>query len=87
LQEKAALGQEVAETLYRSAAADPTADQDAAAGPVRHRLRTPLLPHQHNGVRWMLDREARGQPSGGVLADEMGLGKSVQVRLREQTTV
>ena len=37
-----------------------------------------LLPHQREGVEWMLRREAAGAPltCGGVLADGVGIGKS-----------
>ena len=42
-----------------------------------------LLPHQVEGVAWMIDKEIgmrkRGMvPYGGILADDMGLGKTVQ---------
>jgi SNF2 family DNA or RNA helicase len=42
-----------------------------------------LLPHQVEGVAWMIDKEVgerkRGVlPHGGILADDMGLGKTVQ---------
>lgn len=38
------------------------------------------LPHQIEGIRWMLDREAVDAPHcrGGILADDMGLGKTWQ---------
>lgn len=38
------------------------------------------LPHQIEGVRWMLAREAVSAPvcRGGILADDMGLGKTFQ---------
>lgn len=38
------------------------------------------LPHQIEGVRWMLAREEVGAPvcRGGILADDMGLGKTFQ---------
>ena len=38
------------------------------------------LPHQEEGIRWMLSREAAGAPvcRGGILADDMGLGKTFQ---------
>ncbi|SMR50890.1 unnamed protein product [Zymoseptoria tritici ST99CH_1E4] len=43
-----------------------------------------LLPHQVDGVSWMIDKEigvrkTKGVlPNGGILADDMGLGKTVQ---------
>ncbi len=38
------------------------------------------LPHQIDGVRWMMAREAEGAPvcRGGILGDDMGLGKTFQ---------
>ncbi|KEG09134.1 putative DNA excision repair protein, putative,SNF2 family helicase-like protein [Trypanosoma grayi] len=36
-----------------------------------------LLPHQHEGVCWLL--QLHMQRSGGILGDEMGLGKTIQV--------
>lgn len=46
-------------------------------------LAVSLLPHQVEGVRWMINRELgplkRGRvPKGGLLADDMGLGKTLQ---------
>ncbi|PNS14965.1 hypothetical protein CAC42_2194 [Sphaceloma murrayae] len=43
-----------------------------------------LLPHQVEGVSWMLDKEIGERkkngilPKGGILADDMGLGKTIQ---------
>ncbi|KAK5724676.1 hypothetical protein LTR15_004723 [Elasticomyces elasticus] len=43
-----------------------------------------LLPHQVDGVSWMIDKEIGGPkkngvfPKGGILADDMGLGKTIQ---------
>ncbi|KAK1824304.1 hypothetical protein LTR12_001370 [Friedmanniomyces endolithicus] len=43
-----------------------------------------LLPHQMDGVSWMVDKEIGGpkkngvMPHGGILADDMGLGKTIQ---------
>ncbi|KAI8089312.1 SNF2 family N-terminal domain-containing protein [Halteromyces radiatus] len=37
-----------------------------------------LLPHQLEGIRWMMDREENESSSGGILADDMGLGKTIQ---------
>ncbi|XP_077513685.1 transcription termination factor 2-like isoform X1 [Amblyomma americanum] len=39
-------------------------------------VRTPLMPHQLQALRWMLWREAQEVP-GGILADAMGLGKTL----------
>ncbi|KAH7396861.1 SNF2 family N-terminal domain-containing protein [Phaeosphaeria sp. MPI-PUGE-AT-0046c] len=47
-------------------------------------LKVKLLPHQVDGVAWMLEKETgihnkRAKlPKGGILADDMGLGKTVQ---------
>ncbi|KAK5166978.1 uncharacterized protein LTR77_007707 [Saxophila tyrrhenica] len=47
-------------------------------------LNVKLLPHQVDGVAWMIEKEIgerkrRGVlPYGGILADDMGLGKTVQ---------
>lgn len=47
-------------------------------------LKVKLLPHQIDGVNWMLDKEVGerkkkdGRPMGGILADDMGLGKTIQ---------
>lgn len=42
-----------------------------------------LLPHQVEGVAWMIEKETgahmkRVPPKGGILADDMGLGKTIQ---------
>jgi SNF2 family DNA or RNA helicase len=52
----------------------------SAAALLPPRLGIDYLPHQEEGVRWMLGREAEGAPlcRGGVLADDMGLGKTFQ---------
>jgi SNF2 family DNA or RNA helicase len=47
-------------------------------------LKIKLLPHQVDGVAWMIEKETgmhnkRAKlPKGGILADDMGLGKTVQ---------
>ena len=38
-----------------------------------------IVPHQVDGVRWMLERELDHGVKGGIVADEMGLGKTVCV--------
>ena len=40
-------------------------------------MRVPLLRHQKQALRWMLDRERSIAPKGGILADDQGLGKTV----------
>jgi len=47
-------------------------------------LNVQLLPHQIDGLSWMLDKEIGERkkngvlPKGGILADDMGLGKTIQ---------
>lgn len=47
-------------------------------------LKVKLLPHQRDGVAWMIEKETGNHnkraklPKGGILADDMGLGKTVQ---------
>ncbi|TKA70245.1 hypothetical protein B0A49_05315 [Cryomyces minteri] len=47
-------------------------------------LSVQLLPHQVEGVAWMIDKEVGERkkngvlPKGGILADDMGLGKTIQ---------
>lgn len=59
-----------------------TADDDDEDGSVQG-LSVKLLPHQVEGVSWMIDKESGKKkngivPRGGILADDMGLGKTVQ---------
>jgi SNF2 family DNA or RNA helicase len=43
-------------------------------------LRTRLIaPYQHEGVKWLVERELASVRPGGFLCDEMGLGKTVQL--------
>ncbi|KAI9847511.1 MAG: hypothetical protein M1837_002412 [Sclerophora amabilis] len=61
---------------------DEDEDDDEDDGTVEG-LDVKLLPHQIEGVYWMIDKEV-GQrkngtlPKGGILADDMGLGKTLQ---------
>lgn len=61
----------------------PAEDEEEEDGTVDG-LNVKLLPHQVEGVAWMIDKEIgmpkrRGVlPHGGILADDMGLGKTVQ---------
>ncbi|KAI4730340.1 hypothetical protein E4T49_01914 [Aureobasidium sp. EXF-10728] len=58
-------------------------DEDEEDGTVEG-LTVKLLPHQVEGVSWMIDKEIGERkkngvlPKGGILADDMGLGKTVQ---------
>ncbi|KAH6633407.1 SNF2 family N-terminal domain-containing protein [Boeremia exigua] len=62
---------------------EPEAEDDEDDGFVDG-LKVSLLPHQVDGVSWMIEKETgahnkRGKlPKGGILADDMGLGKTVQ---------
>ena len=43
-------------------------------------LKTRLIaPYQHEGVKWLVERERASDYPGGFLCDEMGLGKTVQL--------
>ena len=37
-----------------------------------------LMPHQIEGVNWLLEHELSHRYKGGILADDMGLGKTIQ---------
>ncbi|TKX21305.1 SNF2 family N-terminal domain-containing protein 8 [Elsinoe australis] len=58
-------------------------DDDEEDGTVEG-MAVKLLPHQVDGVSWMLDKEVGERkkngvlPKGGILADDMGLGKTIQ---------
>eukprot|EP00123_Amoebidium_parasiticum_P012506 comp21404_c1_seq1/m.29477 comp21404_c1_seq1/g.29477 ORF comp21404_c1_seq1/g.29477 comp21404_c1_seq1/m.29477 type:complete len:904 (-) comp21404_c1_seq1:324-3035(-) len=40
-------------------------------------LKTKLMPHQVQALKWMAEREKASKPCGGILADDMGLGKTL----------
>ena len=46
-----------------------TSDDNQQENKMIDGLLVPLLPHQHRGVKWMLDRENNESSSGGILAD------------------
>ncbi|KAH7018696.1 SNF2 family N-terminal domain-containing protein [Macrophomina phaseolina] len=63
---------------------EPREEEDEEDDGTVDGLAVRLLPHQVDGVAWMMDKEV-GQrkkngvlPKGGILADDMGLGKTIQ---------
>lgn len=79
----AAFGREVTQLLPSTSAVAATDASSSSAGGIAAEfgLKNPacnqLLPHQVDGVRWLLALFENAV--NGVLADEMGLGKTVQV--------
>ncbi|KAF1977396.1 hypothetical protein BU23DRAFT_550716 [Bimuria novae-zelandiae CBS 107.79] len=63
--------------------AEEEEDEDVDDGTVDG-MKVKLLPHQVEGVAWMIEKETGAHnkraklPKGGILADDMGLGKTVQ---------
>lgn len=59
-------------------------DDDAEDDGTVDGMKVKLLPHQVEGVAWMIEKETGAHnkraklPKGGILADDMGLGKTVQ---------
>ena len=74
---------EVRETEVKTEAPEKDEEDDEDDGTVEG-LAIKLLPHQVNGVAWMIDKEVGHRkrngvlPHGGILADDMGLGKTIQ---------
>ncbi|KAH4231684.1 hypothetical protein HBI06_072350 [Parastagonospora nodorum] len=64
--------------------AQPTDEDEEEDDGIVEGLKVKLLPHQVDGVSWMIEKETgmhnkRAKlPKGGILADDMGLGKTVQ---------
>ncbi|KAJ9607063.1 hypothetical protein H2200_008135 [Cladophialophora chaetospira] len=57
---------------------EEAADEEEDDGTVEG-LKVKLLPHQIDGVDWMVNKETGKKPTkGGILADDMGLGKTIQ---------
>jgi SNF2 family DNA or RNA helicase len=83
-------GQSLADRLQalevndKEAAAEPQEDEEEEDDGTVDGLKVKLLPHQVDGVAWMIEKETgmhnkRAKlPKGGILADDMGLGKTVQ---------
>ncbi|KAJ9620251.1 hypothetical protein H2203_008016 [Taxawa tesnikishii (nom. ined.)] len=63
---------------------EPNNDEEEEEDGTVEGLSVKLLPHQVDGVAWMIDKEIGERkkngvlPKGGILADDMGLGKTVQ---------
>jgi SNF2 family DNA or RNA helicase len=74
---------EVKENEEAAAAAEMEEEDEEDDGTVEG-MKVRLLPHQVDGVAWMIEKETgahnkRGKlPKGGILADDMGLGKTIQ---------
>ncbi|KAF2719179.1 hypothetical protein K431DRAFT_286911 [Polychaeton citri CBS 116435] len=68
----------------KGAKEEPADEEDDADDGTVDGLTVKLLPHQVEGVDWMIDKECGERkrkgalPMGGILADDMGLGKTVQ---------
>lgn len=88
-------GNSLADRLKALEVKDEEADSQAAKGGDEEEgeeeddgtvegLKVKLLPHQVDGVAWMIEKETGNHnkraklPKGGILADDMGLGKTVQ---------
>ncbi|KAF2020896.1 hypothetical protein BU24DRAFT_416559 [Aaosphaeria arxii CBS 175.79] len=63
---------------------EPEEDEDEEDDGSVEGMKVKLLPHQVDGVSWMIEKETgmhnkRAKlPKGGILADDMGLGKTIQ---------
>jgi SNF2 family DNA or RNA helicase len=72
------------EVKDKEAAAEPEDEEDEEDDGTVEGMKIKLLPHQVDGVAWMVEKETgmhnkRAKlPKGGILADDMGLGKTVQ---------
>lgn len=70
-------------TETETKAEDEVDDEEEDDGTVDG-MKVKLLPHQVDGVAWMIEKETGNHnkraklPKGGILADDMGLGKTVQ---------
>lgn len=63
---------------------DAEGEEEVEDDGTRPGLMVKLLPHQIEGVEWMMNKELATKkvkgilPKGGILADDMGLGKTIQ---------
>jgi SNF2 family DNA or RNA helicase len=72
------------EVKDQEALAEPAEEEEEEDDGTVEGLKVKLLPHQVDGVAWMMEKETGAHnkkaklPKGGILADDMGLGKTVQ---------
>lgn len=60
------------------ASLDERPSEDILASPPKH-LKVELMRHQLHAIAFMIWREDKKSPHGGILADDMGLGKTLTV--------
>ena len=78
------LGDKLKNLAVKEESSKDAEDEEAEEDGTVDGLSVKLLPHQVEGVAWMLDKEIGGKkrngvlPKGGILADDMGLGKTIQ---------
>ncbi|KAF2689998.1 hypothetical protein K458DRAFT_426847 [Lentithecium fluviatile CBS 122367] len=81
---KTSLAQRLQALEVKEEAKDASAEDEEDDDGTVEGMKVKLLPHQVDGVSWMIEKETgahnkRGKlPKGGMLADDMGLGKTIQ---------